>query len=179
MSELPGYRLAIAPAAVDSGRFTALVRQAAAARERGDHPAAARVLRDALDVWRGPALVDAQGCLGLETEARSLTEAYVEAAEDWLDAELRCDRAAQVLPAARRLVAEHPLRERLSAQLARCLDRAGRRAEAVRVCSRFASAGWPPTSASMSVTRWLGSSASSPAHGPRTTTRGRCGCRPR
>ena len=72
--------------------------------------------------------------MGLEAEARSLTEAYVEAAEDWLDAELRCDRATQVLPAARRLVAEHPLRERLSAQLARCLDRAGRRAEALRVC---------------------------------------------
>jgi predicted ATPase/DNA-binding SARP family transcriptional activator len=134
VSAAPGYCLAIAPEAVDSGRFAALVSDAAAHRTSGDHLAAARVLRDALAIWRGPPLDDAQGCLALEAEARRLADAYVDAAEEWLDAELRCGRHIQVLPTARRLVAEHPLHERLSTHLARCLDRAGRSAEAVRVC---------------------------------------------
>jgi predicted ATPase/DNA-binding SARP family transcriptional activator len=134
VSAAPGYCLDIAPEAVDSGRFAALVRHAAAHRAGDDHVAAARVLREALAIWRGPPLDDAQGCLALEAESRRLADAYVDAAEEWLDAELRCGRHIQVLPAARRLVAEHPLHERLSAHLARCLDRAGRGVEAVRVC---------------------------------------------
>ena len=49
-------------------------------------------------------------------------------------AELRCGHHVEVLDDARRLVAAHPLRERLTAQMATCLDRIGRPIEALRVC---------------------------------------------
>ncbi len=130
----PGYRLDLGPEGLDSARFVAGVRCAATLRAGGEHAAAARVLGDALALWRGPVLADAQGCLALETEARRLTDAFVDASEDWIDAELRCGHHVEVLDDARRLVAAHPLRERLTAQMATCLDRIGRPIEALRVC---------------------------------------------
>ena len=127
-----GYRLAVDPAHVDAGRFRALVRRADAHRGRGDHVATADALRRALALWRGPPLADAQGSVTLEAEAARLDEARIEATEDWIAAELACGRHALIVDDVRRLVDEHPLRERLAVQLAACLERRGARAEAVR-----------------------------------------------
>jgi predicted ATPase/DNA-binding SARP family transcriptional activator len=134
ISASPGYRLALAPDGLDSARFAALVRDATAARAGGQHGAAAEALRTALGLWRGPALLDAQGCLALEAEAARLTDARLDAAEAWLEAELCCGRHADVLAEARRLVLEHPLREHLTCLLARCLVEVGRTADALTAC---------------------------------------------
>ncbi|MBM7170093.1 winged helix-turn-helix domain-containing protein, partial [Streptomyces sp. G44] len=53
-----GYRLAVAPEDVDLHRFERLTREGRAALDRDDPACAARLLRDALALWRGPALAD-------------------------------------------------------------------------------------------------------------------------
>jgi DNA-binding SARP family transcriptional activator len=54
-----GYRLDIAADAVDVLRFGRLVSEGRAALRAGDRVSGARLLRDALGLWRGPALTDA------------------------------------------------------------------------------------------------------------------------
>ncbi|MDH4078076.1 MAG: winged helix-turn-helix domain-containing protein, partial [Acidimicrobiia bacterium] len=130
----PGYRLAVDSAAIDAERFSELVRRARSHRQAGDRAAAADVLRDALKLWRGEPLADAQGCVSLETEARNLAEIRLDAIEDWIDDELACGRHAMVQGELSRLVAAHLLRERLCRLYIVCLCRAGRRADALMEC---------------------------------------------
>src|SRR3954465_1630962 len=54
----PGYLIRVAPGALDLHRFELLTGQAAAAMDAGDPAAAAESLREALALWRGPALAD-------------------------------------------------------------------------------------------------------------------------
>jgi predicted ATPase/DNA-binding SARP family transcriptional activator len=130
----PGYRLAINANDVDAQRFLALVGDGRGQRERGDIGAAAETFRRALALWRGEPLADAQGCLSLEAESARLTDARLDATEDWIDAELACGRHEAVHAELDRLVAANPLRERLARQRAVCLYRAGRQAEALAAC---------------------------------------------
>lgn len=53
-----GYRLTIAPDRIDADRFRRLAAEGRAALQRGDVPAAMRLLDRALTLWRGPALGD-------------------------------------------------------------------------------------------------------------------------
>ena len=133
----PGYRLAVEPEDVDAHRFFSLVGAARLQRERGEVSAAAETLRRALAIWRGEALHDAQGCCALESEAARLTDAWLDAIEEWIDAELACGRHDAIQAEVRRLAAAHPLRERLARHRAVCLYRAGRPAEALAACKEL------------------------------------------
>ncbi|NUR24289.1 MAG: AfsR/SARP family transcriptional regulator, partial [Catenulispora sp.] len=53
-----GYRLAIAPESVDAVRFETLFRSGREALRADDPSAARQTLREALALWRGPALAD-------------------------------------------------------------------------------------------------------------------------
>ncbi|HEV3011962.1 MAG TPA: BTAD domain-containing putative transcriptional regulator, partial [Actinomycetota bacterium] len=53
----PGYVLEAGPDQVDAGRFERLVAEATAA-PAGEGPRAARLLEEALGLWRGPALAE-------------------------------------------------------------------------------------------------------------------------
>ena len=90
-------------------------------------------LRAALALWRGPALAD----LVYEPFARPrrerLEELRLVALEDRIDADLALGRNGALVGELRELVAEHPLRERLRAQLMAALYRSGRQAEALEV----------------------------------------------
>src|SRR5213076_1316150 len=119
-----GYRL-------DAARLQQLL---ATARERavaGELEAAAELLREALALWRGPALAG----LLLESHGREeiaqLDELRLTALMDRIDCDLALGRHDQVLGELHVLVGEHPLRERLRAQLMLALYRAGRQAEAL------------------------------------------------
>ncbi|ONI70804.1 hypothetical protein ALI144C_50335 [Actinosynnema sp. ALI-1.44] len=115
-----GYRLAVDPSDVDAVRFGALVAEAHdAAPDQAE-----RILGDALALWRGPAPDE------LGPYKHKLDEARLAAVEDHVDAQLALDRQ-DLVPRLRELVAEHPLRERLRAQLMRALAVAGRNAEAL------------------------------------------------
>lgn len=71
----------------------------------------------------------------LEAEAARLAVAHVDAIEDCVDAELACGYHQALTFELERLVAEHPLRDRLWAQRVLALYRCRRQAEALRACN--------------------------------------------
>ena len=127
----PGYRVVVAPDALDLLRFERHADAAAAARETGDLEEAVAHARDALAIWRGAALAD----LAFEPFARPVAERLSElrlaVAERCLDDELELGRGPELVAELERLVAEHPLHERLRGQLMVALYRAGRQTEAL------------------------------------------------
>jgi DNA-binding SARP family transcriptional activator len=128
LTRATGYVLTIEPAQLDLGRFEQLVRDARDV-EAGER---SRLLLDALALWRGPPLADSELESFAVAEARRLEELRLAALEGWIDAELELERHADVVGKLEALVAEHPLRERLRAQLMLALYRCERQAEALQ-----------------------------------------------
>ncbi|MFF8931009.1 BTAD domain-containing putative transcriptional regulator [Streptomyces longwoodensis] len=131
-----GYRLLLEPDAVDAVRFERLLGAARSARD--DLPARARLLRDALDLWRGTALQDVglRDSDACDAAAVRLDALRLAAQEESYDAELALGRGAELVPELTDLVAAHPVRERLVAALLRALAAAGRDNEALLVYQR-------------------------------------------
>jgi DNA-binding SARP family transcriptional activator len=128
VTRAPGYLLEVEPDDVDLHRFTRLV---AASRHERDDAQRARLLREALGLWRGSALEDLPDEVRLRLSP-SLEEARWSAVEDRVDADLhRGRRDAELLAELYRLVTAQPSRERLAAQYLTALYLAGRRAEAL------------------------------------------------
>jgi DNA-binding SARP family transcriptional activator len=127
----PGYRLVVDADELDAARFEALLGAGRAALLDGDVEAAARRLWDGLGLWRGPALADVGDAAELRAEALRLDELRMLAVEARVDADLALGRHGELVAELERLVAEHPLRERLWAQLMLSLYRSGRQAAAL------------------------------------------------
>ncbi|MBB5079044.1 AfsR/SARP family transcriptional regulator [Nonomuraea endophytica] len=149
-----GYRLAVEPDAVDALRFERLAREA-----RRTPADATVILREALSLWRGPALADVRSAPFAAAEAERLERARLAVLEDRIEADLALgpdlqlgadlDRAPsagldRALGADLDLVAElealtaaHPLRERLHSQLIRALALTGRGGEALAAYERI------------------------------------------
>jgi DNA-binding SARP family transcriptional activator len=127
----PGYRVVVAPDALDLQRFERHADAAGSARAAGDLEEAVARSRDALGSWRGVALAD----LAFEPFARPVVERLSElrlaVTERCLDVELELGRGAELVAELEQLVAEHPLHERLRGQLMVALYRAGRQTEAL------------------------------------------------
>ncbi|MFG1625394.1 BTAD domain-containing putative transcriptional regulator [Kribbella sp. NPDC049227] len=128
-----GYLLATDPAAIDVNRFSRLVQQA---RDTVDVTARGRLLREALSLWRGPALADASSDLLRRRLATDLDELRLVATELAIDADLDCGRHEQAVAEVHRLIGDHPYREGLWARLALGLYRAGRQADALQVLAQ-------------------------------------------
>ncbi|WP_433648779.1 BTAD domain-containing putative transcriptional regulator [Micromonospora zamorensis] len=126
-----GYRLAVDPADVDAYRFERLAEAGRRALAGGDWPRAAAVLREALELWRGPALADAVGVAGAPAQAARLDELRLAAIEDRVEADLALGAQSALIAELRELVVAHPLRERSRGQLMRALAALGRPAEAL------------------------------------------------
>ncbi|MEU1646604.1 BTAD domain-containing putative transcriptional regulator [Micromonospora zamorensis] len=126
-----GYRLAVDPDDVDAYRFERLARAGRRALVDGDWPRAAAVLREALELWRGPALADAVGAAGAPAQAARLDELRLAAIEDRVEADLALGAQSALIAELRELVVAHPLRERSRGQLMRALAALGRPAEAL------------------------------------------------
>jgi DNA-binding SARP family transcriptional activator len=130
-----GYRLVIDPGAVDVTRFERLIVDVRAALP--DDPArAASTLREALSLWRGPALLDVAGVDFFQPALTRLDELRLTATEGRVEADLQLGRGAEQVSELTALAAEHPLRERLVGALMRALSEAGRPAEALTVYER-------------------------------------------
>jgi predicted ATPase/DNA-binding SARP family transcriptional activator len=132
----PGYRLVVDPATVDLFEFVRLCDEGRSALAAGDAGTAAKTLRAALGLWRGDALADLASVPFAQTEVLRLEEQRAAAFEDRIDADLALGRHDQLVPELEALVAEHPLRERLRAQLMLALYRAGRQADALSAYQR-------------------------------------------
>ncbi len=123
----PGYVLHVDPSELDLARFDQLVDEAS----RADPKSAAEKLRQALALWRGPALADLAYEPFAQTEIARLEELRLAVLERRIDADLAAGRHAQLVGELEALAAEHPLRERLRCQLMLALYRSARQAEAL------------------------------------------------
>lgn len=132
----PGYRLAPDLVRSDLQRFRTLTAGSATALDAGDADHAARLLREALALWRGPALAGIETAGLLHEQAMALDEQRLAVNERLLDIELLRGNHVEALPDLSRLTRLFPLRERLAAQLMLALYRSGRQAEALTVYQR-------------------------------------------
>jgi YVTN family beta-propeller protein len=126
-----GYVLDIEPDQLDAERFQHLTAEGRDALERGEARSAGELLRQALDLWRGPPLAD----LAYEPFAHShiarLEELRLVALEHRIEADLALGNHAALIPELETLVREHPARERLRGQLILALYRSGRQTDAL------------------------------------------------
>src|ERR1700722_17625565 len=127
----PGYQLRVAGAELDTDRFSGLCDEARAAAERGDWAATARLLAEALALWRGEPLADVPAPALARDELPRLTELRLTALEARIDADLRLGRHAGLVAELGQLTSAHPHRERFGGQLMLALYRCGRQAEAL------------------------------------------------
>jgi DNA-binding SARP family transcriptional activator len=125
------YVLRVSSGALDLQRFERLAYEGSQALERDDPSGAAAALREALALWRGPALADIADEPSLEPPIARLDELRLHALERRIEADLALGRHADVVGELERLVGEHPLRERTRALLMTALYRSGRQAEAL------------------------------------------------
>jgi DNA-binding SARP family transcriptional activator len=128
-----GYELRISvDDDVDAARFDALVGRAERDASNGRPDDAADALREALALWRGPALGDLAELDFARPEAVRLDELRLAALDARIDADLRCGRHAQLTGELEALCATHPLHEGLWAHRMVALYRCGRQTEALR-----------------------------------------------
>jgi DNA-binding SARP family transcriptional activator len=128
----PGYLMRIGADELDLARFERLV-----AESRGAESAvAAQTLREALALWRGPALADFAYESFAATAIARLEELRLVAHEERVEADLALGRHVEVVPELELLAAANPLRERLRGELMLALYRSGRQAEALDVYRR-------------------------------------------
>jgi DNA-binding SARP family transcriptional activator len=126
-----GYRLRVGGARLDRADAEAAIAHGRKALAAGDSAAAAAALGEALARWRGSSLEDFRYDGFAAAEASRLDELRWSATEDRIDADLALGRHVNLLAELDRLVADHPLRERLWGQRMLALYRSGRQAEAL------------------------------------------------
>jgi len=123
----PGYLLRASAPEIDLARFTQLAQEG---RAESDPARRARLLQNALGLWRGPGLIEfSEPFAG--PAAHRLAELRLMVLEQRIDAELELGRHEGLVGELEQLVAEEPLRERTRRQLMLALYRSGRQADAL------------------------------------------------
>jgi DNA-binding SARP family transcriptional activator len=132
----PGYTIHVSPEQLDLSRFERRVEDATELLGRGEAQRASNLLRDALALWRGPALAD----LAYESFAQAATERLEEirlaALAQRIEADLALARHRELVGELQQLSDEHPTQEAFRAQLMLALYRSGRQTEALDVYRR-------------------------------------------
>jgi DNA-binding SARP family transcriptional activator len=124
----PGYRLRVRPGEIDLDRFRLLVEQA----RTESHPERARKLREALALWRGPALADFAFESFAQPHIAHLEEIRLATLEERVQADLDAGSHGDLIGELEELVEQHPVRERLRGHYMLALYRSGRQAEALQ-----------------------------------------------
>ncbi|MFJ6664363.1 BTAD domain-containing putative transcriptional regulator [Streptomyces sp. NPDC091383] len=128
-----GYLLRVAEDDVDAFAFRRAARAGHTAFADGEGERTALLLRDALALWRGPALVDVPAGEPLRVQAARLEEGRLLATERLVDAELRLGRHGELIADLVELTSRHPKNERLHAQAMVAFYRSGRRSSALEL----------------------------------------------
>ena len=128
-----GYVLEVSPGELDLDRFAEAAERGRDALATGRPADAARLLREALALWRGPPLAEFTYERFAQNAIAQLEELHLAAVEERVEADLALGQARTLVGELRDLVARHPLRERLRGQLMLALYRSGRQAEALEV----------------------------------------------
>ncbi|MER6217091.1 AfsR/SARP family transcriptional regulator [Streptomyces sp. NPDC048387] len=132
-----GYLLQIPPESVDVHSYETLAAAGQNAFDEGDDERAADLLRKALDLWQGPALVDVRVGPILEIEVLRLAESRLVTTERRIDVDLRLGRHTELLAELTELMARNPQHEGLHSQAMVALYRSGRQATALDVYRRL------------------------------------------
>jgi DNA-binding SARP family transcriptional activator len=128
-----GYLLVLGNDEVDAAQFTALAESGRDQMRLGQAEAAARTLRTALDLWRGPILDSPPTGPILDGFLASLVETRLECEELYVEAMLQLGRHREMIAVLQRLTASHPLREAFYRQLMLALYRSERTGDALQV----------------------------------------------
>jgi DNA-binding SARP family transcriptional activator len=130
-----GYMLVTEPAGVDALRFQHLVSEGR--RQAGSE--AARVLAQAVGLWRGDVLEGVPIPSVVQSEAVVLDDLRMSAIEELVDIRMALGHQQDLVPMLKGLVVDHPLRERLWHQLLLALWATGRRSEVLDAYQRLSS----------------------------------------
>jgi SARP family transcriptional regulator, regulator of embCAB operon len=122
---------------LDAAEFERLSSSGTAAMEAGDVLTASRLLGEALDLWRGPALSGVPIGRVVEPELIWLDEARLRVLEQRIEADLRLGKNGSLVPELRRLVVQYPMNENLAGQLMRALAGSGQVGRALDVFQRL------------------------------------------
>lgn len=128
----PGYQLLVDPSEVDVKVFERLVHQGRDLLDQGKPETATVRLKEALDLWHGPALANITAGDVLKGYVTHLDEMRIRALELRIEAEKKLGRTRELIPELRALVTAYPLNEWFHGQLIDALFLSGRRAEALR-----------------------------------------------
>jgi DNA-binding SARP family transcriptional activator len=126
-TQATGYLVHVEPGALDLAEFERLL----AATRDADGDERARLLDEAIALWRGPALADVRDEVFAQGEIRRLEELRLAAIEDRIDLQLVAGEHGAVAGQLEGLLADHSHRERLVAQLMIARYRSGRQADAL------------------------------------------------
>lgn len=138
-SAAPGYRLAVADADCDLGRFVTNKTAGVQAAAAGQFEQASRHLSDALAQWRGPVLDDLRDFDFVDPFATALVEDKVVAHTAHAEAEIACNRGHAVVGTLEGLIQEHPYREPLWTQLITAYYLSERQSDALDAYQRLKS----------------------------------------
>jgi DNA-binding SARP family transcriptional activator len=127
-----GYVLTLDSPEIDLSRFESLIQEAGQAGHGGETARAARLLSDALALWRGTPLAGVPGPHAANQRIR-LEELRATATEQRIAADIESGRLLSAVPDLRVLLAYGPLRERVAELLMLALYRSGRQTEALSV----------------------------------------------
>jgi SARP family transcriptional regulator, regulator of embCAB operon len=120
-----GYILEADAYQTDIDEFFRFARSGRIAAETGDHLTASEQLGHALNLWRGPALVDVRIGRVLELEAASLEQTRLGVFERRVEADLMLGRQMDLLGELTLAAAKNPMNENLCAFLMIALYRSG------------------------------------------------------
>jgi SARP family transcriptional regulator, regulator of embCAB operon len=131
VSTARGYMLRVPEGSLDSLVFQSLVYEGRAHLTAGEQDRGAAVLRQALDIWRGPVLADVTPGDRLNAHSIKLEEERIRALELRIQAEMELGLHHELVGELRYLVATNPLNEWFHRQLICSLHACGRRSEAL------------------------------------------------
>ncbi|MEU6055334.1 AfsR/SARP family transcriptional regulator [Streptomyces xanthochromogenes] len=132
-----GYLLRVAPGLLDAESFEQAARQGRELSRARHWDEAADRLRQALGLWRGPALDDVAHGRLLSEHVAHLEELRTSTTQAWIEAERELGHHRELIPELRALVEAHPLNEWLHEQLIDLLALCGRRPEALDAYRRL------------------------------------------
>lgn len=128
-----GYSLIVADDELDADRFARRYAQGRNEYRNRNYRQAAVVLREATELWRGPAFGGFIDAPDVQAYATLLEESRLECLELLMETELLIGRHREVVAQLSALTKEHSLRETFCEYLMTALLRSNRRAEALEV----------------------------------------------
>jgi DNA-binding SARP family transcriptional activator len=127
-----GYELRLETGSLDAHRFERLVGEGRGALAAGHPERALSMLDEAMALWRGPPLADLAYEPFTQPEIARLDDLRLAALEQRIEARLALGGHGELVGELETLIAEHPYRERLRAQLMLALYRSDRQADALQ-----------------------------------------------